>query len=452
MLLIAALHASWGCKGKGSGALSDAMDDFQLKDGELHCEDVPLAEIATAVGTPVYVYSTATMCRHVSALRSALEGLPEPLIAYAVKANPNSAVIASLANAGLGADVVSGGEYRRARAAGVPGDKIVFAGVGKTEEEMRLALEGGLYQFNLESLEEAEMLSGVANAMGRTAAVGFRVNPDVAAGGHAKITTGAAENKFGIAIGEALQAYDRVAKLPGLRVQGVAVHIGSQLTSLDPLERAFTRVGELIGELRAAGHSISVADLGGGLGVPYDPGQPPPPSPADYGAMVKRVTDGWNVRLVFEPGRLIVANAGVLLSRVIRVKPGATDPFVIVDAAMNDLMRPALYDAWHRIDAVRPNGASRTANVVGPVCETGDTFATGRQMDEVAAGDLVVFRTAGAYAATMASTYNSRPLTPEVLVDGNRWAVVRPRVEVDALIAADRIPDWLAGCTEAANG
>ena len=422
------------------------MDHFALKGGELFCEDVALAEIAREVGTPVYVYSTATMCRHVEALRSALQGLADPLIAYAVKANPNSAVIATLAKAGIGADVVSGGEYRRAIAAGVAPDKIVFSGVGKTENEMRLALEGGLYQFNLESLAEAEMLSGVATAMGRTASVGLRVNPDIGAGGHAKITTGAAENKFGIAIREAAEAYRRIASLPGLSVQGVAVHIGSQLTSLDPLERAFTRVGELITELCAAGHDIRVADLGGGLGVPYDPQQPQPPTPEDYGAMVCRVTDGWNARLVFEPGRLIVGNAGVLLSRVIRVKPGATDPFVIVDAAMNDLMRPALYDAWHRIDAVRPNGRSWTANVVGPVCETGDTFATGRRMDEVAAGDLVVFRTAGAYAAAMSSTYNSRALTPEVLVDGDRWAVVRPRIDVDRLIAADRVPEWLTGC------
>ena len=427
------------------------MDHFQLKDGKLHCEDVPLAEIAAAVGTPVYVYSTATMCRHVAALRAALEPLPNPLIAYAVKANPNSAVIATLAKAGLGADVVSGGEYRRAMAAGVASDRIVFSGVGKTEEEMRLALEGGLFQFNLESLGETEMLSAVATAMGSTASVGFRVNPDVGAGGHAKITTGAAENKFGIAIGDAIDAYARIALLPGLKVQGVAVHIGSQLTDLSPLERAFTRVGELIVELRATGHEISVADLGGGLGVPYDPGQPPPPSPDDYGSMVKRVAGDWNARLVFEPGRLIVANAGVLLSRVIRVKPGATDPFVIVDAAMNDLMRPALYDAWHRIEAVRPSGQKRTVNVVGPVCETGDTFATGREMDEVSAGDLVVFRTAGAYAAAMASTYNSRPLTPEVLVDGSRWAVVRPRIDVDRLIAADRVPDWLSGCADTPN-
>ena len=422
------------------------MDHFQLRDGELYCEDVPLAEIASKLGTPVYVYSTATMCRHVAALREALAPLDDPLIAYAVKANPNSAVIATLARQGLGADVVSGGEYRRARAAGVPADKIVFSGVGKTEDEMRVGLEGALYQFNLESLEEAEMLSAIATAMGRRAPVGFRVNPDVAGGGHAKITTGAAENKFGIAIGQALEAYGVIARLPGLAVQGVAVHIGSQLTSLEPLERAFTRVGELIAELGSAGHDIRVADLGGGLGVPYDLDQSPPPTPAEYGAMVRRIAGGWNARLVFEPGRLIVGNAGVLLSRVVRVKPGATDPFVIVDAAMNDLMRPALYDAWHRIEAVRPNGAQRTANVVGPVCETGDTFATGRVMDEVQAGDLVVFRTAGAYAAAMSSTYNSRPLTPEVLVDGGRWAVVRPRIDIDRLIAQDRIPDWLGGC------
>jgi diaminopimelate decarboxylase len=425
------------------------MDHFQLRNGELFCEQVPLGEIAAGVGTPVYVYSTAAMCGHVAALREALEPLADPLIAYAVKANPNSAVIATLARSGLGADVVSGGEYQRALAAGVSAQGIVFSGVGKTEEEMRLALGRGLYQFNLESLAEAEMLSSIASSMGRTAPVGFRVNPDVTAGGHAKITTGAAANKFGIAIGDALEAYGHIAQLPALAVQGVAVHIGSQLTSLEPLERAFTRVGELIGELRRAGHDIHVADLGGGLGVPYDPALLPPPSPQDYGAMVRRVTDGWNVRLVFEPGRLLVGNAGVLLSRVIRVKPGATDPFVIVDAAMNDLMRPALYDAWHRIEAVRPSGWQRIANVVGPVCETGDTFATSRRMDEVEAGDLVVFRTAGAYAAAMASTYNSRPLTPEVLVDGSRWALVRPRVDVDALIAADRMPEWLAGCADA---
>jgi diaminopimelate decarboxylase len=420
------------------------MDHFQLRDGILHCEEVKLPEIAAAVGTPVYVYSTATMRRHVAVLRAALAPLADPLIAYAVKANPNGAVLATLAQAGLGADVVSGGEYRRARAAGIAPEAIVFSGVGKTAEEMALALDGGLYQFNLESLAEAEMLSQVAASRGQEAPVGFRINPDVAAGSHAKISTGAAENKFGIFMAEAMDAYARAAALPGLRVRGVAVHIGSQLTSLAPLETAFQRVGGLIRDLRAAGHRIDVADLGGGLGIPYDPALPPPPSPDDYGRMVCRIAGGWDVRLVFEPGRLITGNAGVLLTRLIRVKPGVSHPFLVVDAAMNDLMRPALYDAWHAIDAVTPRGARMIANVVGPVCETGDTFATGREMDAVEPGDLLVFRTAGAYAAAMSSTYNSRPLTPEVLVDGDRWAVVRPRRDVGTLIAGDSVPDWLA--------
>ncbi len=419
------------------------MDHFELRDGILHCEEVPLPEIADAVETPVYVYSTATMRRHATVLREALAPLRDPLIAYAVKANPNGAVLATLAREGLGADVVSGGEYRRARAAGIAPEKIVFSGVGKTADEMALALDGGLYQFNLESLAEAEMLSTVASARGREAPVGFRINPDVVAGSHAKISTGAAENKFGIAIGEAMAAYASAAALPGLKVQGVAVHIGSQLTSLAPLESAFAKVGALIADLRAAGHRIEVADLGGGLGVPYDPALPRPPSPDAYGEMVARVAGGWDVRLVFEPGRLITGNAGILLTRLVRVKPGARHPFLIVDAAMNDLMRPVLYDAWHAIDAVMPRGRRMIANVVGPVCETGDTFATAREMDAVEPGDLLVFRTAGAYAAAMSSTYNSRPLTPEVLVDADRWAVVRPRQEIDALIAADRMPPWL---------
>jgi diaminopimelate decarboxylase len=419
------------------------MDHFALQDGVLHAEDVPLPLIAEAVGTPVYVYSSATLVRHARVLREALAGLDDPLIAYAVKANPNAAVLATLAAEGLGADVVSGGEYRRAVAAGVAPGRIVFSGVGKTAEEMRLALNGGLFQFNLESLSEAEMLSEVAVEMGRTAKVAFRINPDVAAGTHAKITTGTADNKFGIPLSEASTAYARVAALPGLNIQGVAVHIGSQLTSLDPLEAAFRKVGTLIDTLRREGHAISVADLGGGLGVPYDAGAASPPSPEDYGAMVRRVVAGWGVRLVFEPGRLIAGNAGVLLTRVIRVKPGVTHPFLILDAGMNDLLRPTLYDAWHGIEAVAPQGGRTVANVVGPVCETGDTFAMGRDMDAVEAGDLVVFRTAGAYAAAMASTYNSRPLTPEVMVKGGEWAVVRPRVDVDSLIAADRLPDWL---------
>lgn len=419
------------------------MDHFQLRNGELYCEDVPLAAIAAAVGTPAYVYSTATMLRHVEVLRSALSDLPDALIAYAVKANPNSAVLATLASHGLGADVVSGGEIRRARAAGVPADKIVFSGVGKTAEEMRLALVEGVFQFNLESIAEAETLSCVASEIGVSANVAFRVNPDVAAETHAKITTGVAQSKFGIAIDEAPQAYAHIANLPSLSVQGVAVHIGSQLTSLAPLEQAFTKLGQLIVTLRSRGLEIRVADLGGGLGVPYNPELPPPPAPAQYGDMVRRLTRNWDVQLVFEPGRLIIGNAGVLLSKVIRVKPGAAHPFVIVDAAMNDLMRPALYDAWHQIDAVRPTGEQWTANVVGPVCESGDTFATARHMDRLESGDLVVFRTAGAYAAAMSSTYNSRPLTPEVLVEGARWAVVRPRVEIDAMIAGDCVPSWI---------
>lgn len=420
------------------------MDHFELREGVLHCEEVPLPDIAAAVGTPVYVYSTATMVRHARVLRKALEPLPDPLIAYAVKANSNAAVLATLAKAGLGADVVSGGEYRRAVAAGVRPDRIVFSGVGKTEEEMALALEGGLCQFNLESMEEAETLSAVASRLARAAPVAFRINPDVLAGTHAKISTGAAENKFGISLVDARQAYARASALPGLAVQGVAVHIGSQLASLAPLEQAFTRLGALIGQLRADGRPIGIADLGGGLGVPYDPSVPAPPSPRAYGEMVKRVTAGWNVRLMFEPGRLIMGNAGILLTRIIRLKPGTAHPFLIVDAGMNDLMRPALYDAWHGIEAVVPRGGRMTANVVGPVCETGDTFAMARELDSAGPGDLIVFRTAGAYAAAMSSTYNSRPLTPEVLVDGARWAVVRPRLDVDALIAADRIPDWLA--------
>ncbi len=421
------------------------MDFFNLDEGVLHCEDVPLPEIAKAVGTPVYVYSTQTMQRHARVFREALAGVGDPLIAYAVKANPNAAILATLGAEGLGADVVSIGEYRRAIAAGIPGQRIVFSGIGKTADEMAHALGNGIYQFNLESVSEAEMLSQVAAELGIEAPVAFRVNPDVQAGSHPKISTGSIENKFGVPIADALAAYAHAAALPNLRIQGVAVHIGSQLTSLAPLEAAFGKIGELIGRLRAAGHAIATADLGGGLGIPYDPDQPLPPSPAAYGDMVARITADWGVRLIFEPGRLIVGNAGVLLSEVIRIKPGAAAPFLILDAAMNDLMRPSLYDAWHAIEPVRPRGDDMRANVVGPVCETGDTFATNRFMGRVEAGDLVVFRTAGAYAATMASTYNSRPLTPEVLVSGDRWAVVRERQDIQALIEADRLPPWIAG-------
>lgn len=420
------------------------MDHFQIHNGVMQCEDVPLPEIARAVGTPVYVYSTATMRRHVQVFREALSGIREPLIAYAVKANPNVAVLAALAGEGLGADVVSGGEYRRARNAGIPPERIVFSGVGKTAEEMAHALAGGLCQFNLESVEEAETLSEVAVRLGLSAPVGFRINPDVDANTHAKISTGGAHNKFGVPLGDAILAYERARSLPGLAIQGVAVHIGSQLTDLGPLRLAFEKIGSLILALRSEGHVIRFADLGGGLGVPYDPALPPPPSPHEYGQMVGEVTRDWDIGLIFEPGRLIVANAGVLLTEVIRVKPAPACPFVIVDAAMNDLMRPSLYDAWHGIDAVAPSGEGMVANVVGPVCESGDTFATARAMDKAEAGDLLVFRTAGAYAATMASTYNSRPLTPEVLVEGDKWAVIRERRDIEALIGDDKIPGWIS--------
>jgi len=421
------------------------MDHFELRDGALWCEQVPLTAIAAEAGTPIYVYSTATMVRHAEVMQSAVAGCGrgQPLVAYAVKANPNPAVLATLARAGLGADVVSIGEYDKARGAGIAPDRIVFSGVGKTEAEMAAALKGGLLQFNVESVEEARMLSAVADAMGTTAPIGFRINPNVAAGTHAKITTGTADNKFGIAADAALGAYAEASRLPGLTIAGMTVHIGSQLTSLDPLETAFTRLGDILGEIRAAGHDITLVDLGGGLGVPYDSGVQAPPSPQAYGEMVRRVTASWDARLVFEPGRLIVANAGVLLARVVRIKPGARHPWVIVDAAMNDLMRAALYDAFHRIEAVVPSGKRMTANVVGPVCETGDTFAMARDMDQVAPGDLVIFRSAGAYGAAMSSGYNSRPLTPEVLVDGGRWALVRQRIDIDAL-AATPLPEWLA--------
>ncbi|HYC94400.1 MAG TPA: diaminopimelate decarboxylase, partial [Sphingomicrobium sp.] len=362
------------------------MSCFRLCNGVIHCEGVALPQLAREVGTPLFVYSSAGMCQQARRFQAALAPLDEPLIAYAVKANPNAAVLSTLAAEGLGADVVSGGEYARARAVGVPPEKIVFSGVGKTAAEMRQALEAGLRQFNLESAEEAEMLSQVASAMGCVAPVAIRVNPDVDAGSHAKISTGAAHNKFGVPISDAAAVAARVRDLPGLDLVGVAVHIGSQLTSLAPLERAFAKLGALISDMRAAGHDIRTADLGGGLGLRYDPAAPEPPSPEEYGAMISRVTGDWNVGLIFEPGRLIVGEAGVLLTEVIRVKEGAANPFVVLDAAMNDLMRPSLYDAWHGIEAVAPDGQQMIADIVGPVCETGDTFAMARCIDRVAAG------------------------------------------------------------------
>jgi diaminopimelate decarboxylase len=419
------------------------MDHFEIRNGVMHAEDVPLATIAEEAGTPVYVYSTATIERHARVFSEAVAPLGDVLVAFAVKANPNAAVLATLARMGLGADVVSGGELARALAAGVPARHIVFSGVGKTAQEMIQALDAGIGQFNVESEPEARLLSDVARQRGRTAQIAFRINPDVDAGTHAKISTGKSENKFGIAYDRAAAAYAMARELPGLQASGVAVHIGSQLTDLKPLEAAFERIGTLIGDLRAQGHDIEVADLGGGLGIPYDRTLPDPPTPAAYGGMAARVTKHWGTRFIFEPGRLIVGNAGVLLSRVIRVKQGVHQPFVIVDAAMNDLMRPSLYDAWHDIRAIAPDGKRMIANVVGPVCESGDTFATGRDMDKVEEGDLVAFMTAGAYGATMASTYNSRPLTAEVLVSGSRWSIVRERTPIEALVAADKLPDWL---------
>jgi diaminopimelate decarboxylase len=420
------------------------MHHFDYRDGVMHAEGVSLERLAADVGTPFYCYSSATIERHYRVFVEALSGL-DALVAYAVKANPNLSVVATLAKLGAGADVVSLGELKRALAAGVPADRIIFSGVGKTRGEMREALLAGILQFNLESEPEAQALSEVAAATGRTASVAFRVNPDVDAGTHAKISTGKAENKFGVPISRAREAYAMAAALPGIEPVGVAVHIGSQLTSLSPLERAYTRVGELIAELRSAGHGIERADLGGGLGIPYYPDLPPPPSPADYGAMVKRVTRGWNARLVFEPGRLIVGNAGVLVTSVVLVKQGAATSFVVLDGAMNDLLRPSLYDAYHAIRAVRPRDGRMVASVVGPVCETGDTFAEGRELTPIDTGDLVAVMTAGAYGATMASTYNSRLLVPEVLVRGDRWSAVRPRTDYDALLGLDRIAPWLDG-------
>ncbi len=419
------------------------MNHFEQIDGVLHAEQVPLPVIADAVSTPVYVYSRATLERHAQVFRDALSGLDNPHLAFAVKANPNLAVLKVLAKQGYGADVVSGGEMDRALAAGMEAEDIVFSGVGKTTDEIIRALKAGIGQFNIESEEEGGELAALANTMGHRANAVLRINPDVDAGTHGKISTGKADNKFGVGIHRAPEIYARLNALPGINMRGVALHIGSQLTSLDPLETAFLKIGGLVAELRSAGHSITHVDLGGGLGVRYKEGDNPP-EPADYGAMVARVTKGWNVRLMFEPGRVIAGNAGVLLTRVIRVKPGSGNlPFAIVDAAMNDLARPALYDAWHDFEAVEPNGRRLTANIVGPVCETGDTFAMARDIDEIAAGDLAIFRTAGAYGATMASTYNSRGLVPEVLVDGDKFAIVAERIAPATILAAEHVPDWL---------
>ena len=418
------------------------MDHFQLKNGTLHAEGVPLTRIAEEVGTPVYVYSRATLERHAQVFRDGIAPVGKSHIAFAIKSNPNRAVLRVLAKQGYGADVVSGGEISRAIAAGMRPEDVVFSGVGKTRAELEQALDTGIGQFNIELEEEGVVLAQIAASKGMTASATLRVNPDVDAGTHAKISTGKKENKFGVAIDQAPAIFDRLAKLPGLNMRGVALHIGSQLFDLDPLESAYARIGQLVADLRAMGHGIDRVDLGGGLGVPYKASENPP-SPADYGQMVARVTKGWDAMLMFEPGRVIVGNAGVLLTKVIWVKPGVINPYVIVDAAMNDLARPAMYDAWHDFAAVTPNGEKMVANIAGPVCESGDTFAMGREIDRVASGDLAVFRTAGAYGATMASTYNSRPLVPEVMVDGDDYAVVADRIAAETILAAERIPSWL---------
>ncbi|MDP3675286.1 MAG: diaminopimelate decarboxylase [Novosphingobium sp.] len=418
------------------------MDHFAYRDGVLHAEDVPLPVIAEAVGTPVYVYSRATLTRHARVFREALAGVERVEIAFAVKSNPNLAVLRVLAKEGYGADVVSQGEMDRALAAGMAAETIVFSGVGKTAIELAAALDAGIGQFNLESEEEGVELAAIAAAKGLDAVAALRVNPDVDAGTHAKISTGKADNKFGVAYDQAAGIYGRLAALPGLKMRGLAVHIGSQITTLDPSRAAFVKMGELMRAIRAAGHAVTHMDLGGGLGVPYRAGETLP-GPAEYGAMVAEVVRDWGATIHFEPGRVITGNSGVLVTRVIRVKPGSSAPFVVVDAAMNDLVRPAMYDAWHDFAAVAPSGERFIAHIVGPICESSDTFAMNRAIDRVGAGDLAVFRTAGAYGATMANTYNSRPLVPETMVDGEKWAVVADRIEPATILAAERVPAWL---------
>ena len=420
------------------------MSATAYRGGRLHIEGVPLERIAAEVGTPAYCYSLAALRANYAEFAGAARGL-DAAICYAVKANSNVAIIAALARLGAGADVVSVGEMRRALAAGVPPDRIVFSGVGKKASELAAALEAGIMQINVESEAELRQLSDVAGAMGRTATIAVRINPDVDAGTHAKITTGRKENKFGVDYDQARRVYAVARQLPGLDPVGVAVHIGSQITDVTPYRAAFARVAELVRALRADGIAISRIDLGGGLGIVY--GSETPPSLPDYMAIVRETVGGLGCHLTFEPGRWMVGNTGVLLSEVIHVKPGHARNFVIVDAAMNDLIRPTLYDAWHAIVPVRqpaPGARAERCDVVGPICESGDYLAQDRELPPLASGDLIVLESAGAYGAVMASTYNSRPLVPEVLVDGERFAVIRPRQTLEELLAADRVPSWLS--------
>jgi diaminopimelate decarboxylase len=421
------------------------MDHFLYRDGILHAEDVSIPDMAAQVGTPFYVYSAATLTRHFRLFEEALSWGPH-LICYAMKANSNQAVIRLMASLGAGMDVVSGGEYQRARAAGVPGERIVFSGVGKTAEEMRTALEGGIRQFNVESEPELVRLSRVAAATGKVAPVTVRVNPDVDAKTHEKIATGRYDNKFGIPISRAREVYAEAARLPGIEVVGIDVHIGSQLTDLAPFETAYLKVADLTRALRAEGHDIRRLDLGGGLGIPYERSNAAPPLPLEYGALIRRTVGDLGCEIEIEPGRLIAGNAGLLVSEVVYVKQGEGRDFLILDAAMNDLVRPAMYGAWHDIVPVRearPGVNLLPFDVVGPVCETGDTFARGRPMPPLAEGDLVAFRSAGAYGAVMSSEYNTRPLIPEVMVMDDHFAVIRRRPTFDEIIARDTIPPWL---------
>ncbi len=418
------------------------VDHFQYKNGVLHAEDVSLERIASEVGTPFYVYSTATLQRHFRVFSEGLAAV-KPLICFAVKCNSNRAVLATLAAEGAGADVVSQGEIRLALSAGIAPEKIVFSGVGKTREEMAYALEQGILQFNVESEPELEALSEVASGMGKVAAIAIRVNPDVDPKTHAKISTGKKETKFGVNMPQVLPIYAKAASLPGIKVQGVSMHIGSQLTSLDPFRAAYERAKQLVLDLRAEGHEITTLDLGGGLGIPYGDQPVAPPLPTLYGEMVTEVVGDLDCQLIFEPGRLIAGNAGLLVSEVIYVKQGESRSHVIVDAAMNDLVRPAMYDAHHSVMAVRETAEKMTTDIVGPVCETGDIFAADREMAKVEAGDLIAFRSAGAYGAVMANIYNSRLLVPEVLVNGDAYAVIRKRPTYDDLLERDSIPNWI---------
>ena len=421
------------------------MDHFLYRDGALFAEDVPVAQIAAEVGTPFYCYSTATLSRHFQLFDDALEGV-DHLVCYAMKAASNQAILKTLARLGAGMDVVSGGEYSRAKAAGVPGERIVFSGVGKTKDEMRMALEGGVRQFNVESEPEMRALSEIAQSMGVEAPITVRVNPDVDAKTHAKIATGKSDNKFGIPISRAREVYAEAARLPGLKVVGIDVHIGSQLPELEPFRLAYQKVADLTEALRTDGHEIIRLDLGGGLGIPYTRSNEAPPLPVEYGALIKDTVGHLGCEIEIEPGRLIAGNAGILVTKVIFVKSGEGRDFLILDGAMNDLIRPAMYEAHHDIVPVvepAPGTEQTPFDVVGPVCESGDTFAKNRNMPPLNAGDLVAFRSAGAYGAVMASEYNTRPLVPEVLVHEHQFAVIRARPTFDEMINRDTIPTWL---------